>query len=93
MPYGKGLRFYVNAVTYPTLPDGGMGAVAKYSIRVSDDAGSTWREHPYTVDPYNETLLIQAVDPTNPDRLVVAIERADDCRTSPCVSCASATTY
>jgi hypothetical protein len=77
VPYGKGLRFYVNAVNYPTLPDGGLGA-ATYSIRVSDDLGATWRDHPYTIDSQTETLFIEAVDPTNPDRLVVAIERADD---------------
>jgi hypothetical protein len=70
---GSGRRFYLGLVKGEVLPpDGGPGQTS-YAIRVSDDDGSTWTEHMYGVA--GGKLQLQAVDPTNPDRLVISIER------------------
>src|SRR6185503_9190446 len=49
---------------------------SNYVIRVSDDDGATWTEHVYGAA--GGLLNVQAVDPTNPDRLVISIERPGD---------------
>jgi hypothetical protein len=77
--HGSGRRFYVTAVKGQImLPDGG-GAESNYVIRVTDDDGATWTEHVY--GGANGALHVQGVDPTNPDRIVVSIERPGDAGT------------
>jgi hypothetical protein len=75
-----GLRFYESAVAGTTTTTvGGMDMeVANYVIRVSDDEAKTWKEHPIAVSDGSPRL--QAIDPSNPDRIVATIERegADD---------------
>ncbi len=64
-----GVRFYQSAV----IP--AMTAMEKprYFIRVSNDRGATWAEHEY---PGNDgSLRLMGVDPTNPDRIVVGVQR------------------
>jgi hypothetical protein len=81
VPHGTGVRFYENVrKTASSGPDGGTSGPIDV-IRVSDDGGTTWREHPYGAT--DGTLHIEAIDPTNPDRLVIAIERAEDGLLSP----------
>ncbi len=75
VPHGTGRRFYVGAVNGTVAVDGGT-SLANYVIRVSDDDGATWTEHAYGAT--DGTLAIQAVDPSNPDRIVVSIERPED---------------
>jgi hypothetical protein len=73
---GGGLRFYVgNVKGQITLTDGGTPK-PNYVIRVSDDDGATFTEHVYGVA--NGAFHVQAIDPTNPDRLVASIERSED---------------
>lgn len=48
-------------------------AAPNYLIRVSDDLGETWIEH--TFGETDGTLRLEAVDPTDPDRIVVVVER------------------
>ena len=76
VPHGGGLRFYVGTVKGQVTPPGGGTPTPNYVIRVSDDNGANWTEHVYGVA--NGTLHVQAIDPTNPDRLVVSIERVEN---------------
>ncbi len=67
---GGALRFYVGGVngTLGTAPN----EKPNYVIRVSDDLGETWTEHAFGETDGN--LRLEAIDPTNPDRLVVVID-------------------
>lgn len=76
VPHAGGRRYYVAAARgVVTLIDGGL-PVANYVIRVSDDDGAHWTEHVY--GGTDGALHLEGVDPTNPDRIIVAIERAED---------------
>ena len=72
----SGLRFYVSAIA-PVELDPAATAVppADYRLRVSDDEGATWREH--RVDGGGGIVRLQAVDPGEPDRLLISIERSE----------------
>jgi hypothetical protein len=59
--------------------DGGPDQ-SNYVIRMSDDDGATWTEHVYGAA--RGTLHVQGVDPTNPDRILVSIERPPDSGTA-----------
>jgi hypothetical protein len=67
-----GLRFYQSAMrgTHES-PSGAQ--LPNYFIRVSDDDGTTWSETMLAVD--DGTMRLEAIDPTNPDRIVVSIDR------------------
>jgi MYXO-CTERM domain-containing protein len=54
-------------------PAAGADLGGSYVLRVSDDDGMTWMEHPIAVDSGKAKL--EAVDPTNPDRIVISIDR------------------
>ena len=75
VPHGSGRRFYLGAVLGQITTDGGK-AESTYAIRVSDDDGVTWTEHMYGA--VDGSPNVQAVDPTNPDRVVLSIERPGD---------------
>jgi hypothetical protein len=67
-----GLRYYQSAQR--GMHDSPTGApLPNYLIRVSDDDGNSWTENPLEVD--NGTMRLEAVDPINPDRIVVSIDR------------------
>jgi hypothetical protein len=73
---GTARRFYVAAVKGTVTPPDGGFPEANYVIRVTDDDGATWTEHVYGWAGGN--LHLQGVDPTNPDRIVISIQRAVD---------------
>jgi hypothetical protein len=70
-----GVRLYESGRLFRQDDDAGY-ALGAYMIRVSEDEGHTWREHPYAVDDESE-LLIEAVDPSDPDRIVARRTYAD----------------
>jgi hypothetical protein len=70
---GGNLRFYESASRGAARYDGGPPQL-NYMIRVSDDDGMTWKEHMFH-QAGNAALRLEAVDPTDPDRLVVSLER------------------
>ena len=75
VPYNGGRRVYLGVVTGEIITDAGKPE-SVYAIRVSDDDGKTWTEHAFGAS--DGTLHVQAVDPTNPNRLVISIERRGD---------------
>lgn len=76
--HGSGLRFYESAVLGETMAEDGGAPKPRYAIRISDDDAQTWQEHPIQIN--DGTLRLEAVDPTDSERLVVSINRdgADD---------------
>jgi hypothetical protein len=68
---GAGVRFYESVIRAPRSGDAGV-VLPRYLIRSSDDLGASWDEHPFS-GPQGK-LSLQAVDPTDPDRLVVLVE-------------------
>jgi MYXO-CTERM domain-containing protein len=74
--HGSGLRFYMGAVKGQITPADGGTPQPNYVTRVSDDEGQTWREYAFGVT--DGTFRLQGVDPTNPDRVVASINRAED---------------
>lgn len=74
--HGSGLRMYVSAIKGQTMPSDGGVSHSIYVVRVSDDDGATWQEFP--VDDTAGSFRLQAVDPTNPDRIVATISRYAD---------------
>jgi hypothetical protein len=80
---GGGLRFYQSVVLgqIAVSEDGGvMTTKPNYAIRVSDDEGATWTEHELGV--LDGAMRLEAIDPTNPDRIVVSISRDRDSTTN-----------
>jgi hypothetical protein len=73
---GSGRRFYVGAVKGEIVPTDGGPARSNYVLRFTDDDGATWTEHAY--GGAEGMLRLQGVDPTNPDRIVISIERPGD---------------
>jgi MYXO-CTERM domain-containing protein len=72
------LRFYESAARGMKMEGEPAMPVPNYVIRISDDAGMTWTEHVFD-GAGNSTLRLQAIDPKNPDRLVISVDRnADD---------------
>lgn len=66
-----GLRLYesVEGDPQPINIDGDEITVRECSVRMSDDRGTTWTNHPCPVSAGK--LRIRAVDPTNADRIVL----------------------
>ncbi len=76
--HGNGRRFYLGAVKGTVTVDGGV-VLPNYVVRVSDDDGATWTDNAYgPTDATTSKFRLEAVDPTNPDRIVAAIERPED---------------
>jgi hypothetical protein len=75
LPDGS-MRFYESAVLGQVAvvnEQGQMTTKPSYAVRVSDDEGETWTEHELGVlDGFME---LEAVDPSNPDRIVISIRR------------------
>lgn len=67
-----GTRIYESALL-PQPATASPDAPRQYMIRVSDDVGQTWREHPHPI-PRGPTLRLEAVDPTNPDNIVLTLD-------------------
>jgi len=65
----NGLRFYESMVSTPEMSVDGTAPVSTYTIRVSDD-GANWEEFPIAAMA-EESPTLEAVDPSNPDRIVV----------------------
>lgn len=82
---GTGKRVYVssqeNVVTEQGVDGGPPVQEPKYFVRYSDDDAVTWTSHPYGQVPERSNLRLVAVDPTNPDRVVVAIIRTAESMT------------
>ncbi len=77
--HAGGVRFYEAAVAGQVMTADGSYK-PNYVIRVSDDNGTTWTEHMYgTTDGQ---LRLQAVDPSNPDRIVIAINKPEGSSTT-----------
>lgn len=72
-----GLRIYEVAVKMSMAGGAaGTGAVAaEYVLRVSDDGAKTWQEYPVPADN-NGRPRLRGVDPTNPERLLIVIDRS-----------------
>jgi len=78
LPEGK-LRFYTSAVLGQipfTNEQGQMTTKPSYGIRFSDDEGETWTE--FELGALDGTMRLEAVDPTNPDRIVISVARDED---------------
>lgn len=69
-----GLRLYTSALRVIPVDDAGMIGT-KYFTRFSDDDGKTWEEHEFTAGG-TEPFRLEAVDPTNPDRVIGSVQRA-----------------
>ena len=66
-----GMRIYETAARLgPMMADGGLGET-EYVVRVSDDNGETWREHPLKLG--TGSYRLEAIDPQNPDRLLISL--------------------
>jgi hypothetical protein len=74
--HGKGRRFYMGAVKGQIAPADGGTPTPNYVFRVSDDDGATWQEHVFGTTDGEVRLL--GIDPTNTDRLVMAIHKPED---------------
>jgi hypothetical protein len=72
----EGLRFYQSVLRGQTMPDDGGIPQPIYEIRVSDDEGASWEAYPFE-GAGNASLRLEAVDPSDPDRIVVTIDRGD----------------
>lgn len=68
------MRFYEVAVKATTSTADGGASVSEYVMRVSDDGAKTWQEYPLPTDN-NGRPRLRGVDPTNPERLVIVIDR------------------
>jgi hypothetical protein len=68
-----GLRLYTSALV-DTLTVDNID-MQNYAIRISDDEGASWREHPF--GPTDGGFRIEGVDPTNPDRLIAIVHRPE----------------
>lgn len=66
-----GLRYYASATRVPPPAADGGATGSNYVIRVSDDDGQSWEEHPFSGGP--GSFRLEAVDPSNPDRIVASL--------------------
>jgi MYXO-CTERM domain-containing protein len=70
---GSGMRIYQSVLRVdPPVGDAGIGQ-PKYLIRVSNDQGQTWESHEFATD--GGAFRLEAVDPTNPDRILASVSR------------------
>jgi MYXO-CTERM domain-containing protein len=71
-----GMRVYEVAVkaTMMSTTDGGT-SLPEYVMRVSDDEAKTWQEYPLPAEG-NGRPRLRGVDPTNPERVLVVIDRS-----------------
>lgn len=76
VPHAGGRRFYLGTAQGEIVPTDGGSPESNYVVRVSDDDGTTWTDHVYGGADGN--FHVQAVDPTNADRIVVSIQRPGD---------------
>jgi len=67
-----GLRLYQSAVKGSSRSESGSEQ-PNYVIRYSDDLAATWTEHGFPTT--NGTVRLEAVDPIDPDRLLVSVAR------------------
>jgi hypothetical protein len=72
-----GLRLYQSALHGTTEVDtgGSVQTVPNYVLRVSDDDGATWLERPFASG--GGAMRLEAVDPRDPNRIVVSAVRPD----------------
>ncbi|MGD8859099.1 MAG: MYXO-CTERM sorting domain-containing protein [Myxococcales bacterium] len=68
---GGGVRIYQSGIH--GMIGEGVGARPNYVLRVSDDMGATWEE--FAFGETDGQVALEAVDPSNPDRIVVAVRR------------------
>jgi hypothetical protein len=76
---GSGKRIWTSALDNVMVdgPDGGMPiAEVRYFVHYSDDEGANWTSHYWGEIKDRASLRLVAVDPTNPDRIIVALLRA-----------------
>jgi hypothetical protein len=57
------------------IPPQGTRPLPSYTLAYSDDEGETWTSHELGPDLGGGSLRVEAVDPTNPDRLVISAQR------------------
>jgi|GEM_PF-3114765 len=75
---GEARRFYETGVVTNAETN-----TVSYSVRVSDDDGTTWTEHIFDPTLFESTekrvqdFKLMGVDPTNPDRVVGLLSRPD----------------
>lgn len=68
------LRIYeIAAIPQPGNDSDAGPLTIDYAVRVSDDEGKTFREHP--MPSTDGVPQVRAIDPKNPDRIVVVISR------------------
>ena len=75
-----GVRFYESVINgqKPVTIDGMEAMVPNYIVRSSDDEGQTWAEFPANVEAAAGVgFRLLAVDPTQPDRIIGVINRAE----------------
>lgn len=70
-----GLRFYESTVAPATEVDPATGTPlpAHYFVRFSDDEGASWTMHEVPAD--GGSMRLEAVDPGDPERLLVSVSR------------------
>ncbi len=72
---GGGLRIYESAIDgqLEIETDAGFRTTPNFMLRMSDDEGESWTEQ--EIGEIDGTLNVEGIDPTNPDRVVVWIQR------------------
>lgn len=71
-------RFYVSSqetVTRESNDGGPPVEEVRYFVRYSDDDAKTWTSNYYGPTPERANLRLVGIDPTNPDRIVIAMIR------------------
>jgi hypothetical protein len=72
----NGMRMYASALREIPAADGGVdgGGAPTYGfvIRMSDDEGETWEEHPVEV-MQRASFRLEAIDPKNPDTIIASV--------------------
>ena len=79
----SGKRYYASAVRSVPSSDPMMPDTPHYMVRISEDEAKTWTENEFgpadqygSKDPQAEMKIV-AIDPTNPDRIVVRAARTE----------------
>ena len=77
---GSDKRFWTSAVENVMVdrPGGGQATEVRYSLRYSDDNAATWTSHYWGPITDRAQLRLVAVDPNNPDRVVVMLQRTTE---------------
>jgi hypothetical protein len=73
------LRFYESALASVPAPASAAGTEPRYMIRVSDDGGRHFTEHPWPLGGLG--VRLEAVDPGDPDAIVVSATHSDQTTT------------